>query len=88
MTNSENYGYIERPIALFIANLKAVIYCLKCPLAYQVRIENTWVEDRNKRDELGDPMYREHITFIGVIDIDENMRPILVKTFFGKPRFL
>lgn len=84
----ENLGYLERPIAEFVANLKAAFYCLRNPFALAVRIENTWIEDRNNRDELGDPMWREKITFIGVIDLDTNQRPRLVKTFFGKARFL
>ena len=84
----DNLGWLEFEIAAFWANLKAAFYCLRNPLRYQVGVESIWVEDRNKRNKFGEPLWREKVTWIGVTGLNEAGRVVPVKTFFGKSRFL
>lgn len=86
--NDENLGWLEREWAIFWANWKAAWYTLRNPLNYQVGYQCVWVEDRNKRNKFGEPMYREKATWIGVTGQDERGKVVVVKTFFGKPRGL
>ena len=86
--NDENLGFLERPVVEFWANIKAAIYCLKSPLNYQVGIEYRFMEDRNRRNKYGEPLWYERVTWIGVTGQNEAGRIVPVKTFFGKPRFL
>lgn len=85
---SSNLGYLERPILEFWANLQACFYCLKSPLHYQVGTQHIWIEDRNRRNKYGEPMWRERTTWIGVMGQNEAGRTVVVKTFFGKSRGL
>ena len=83
-------GWLEYEIAATWANLKAALYCLKCPFEYQVTTESVFVEDRGRRDRYGDPMFYERYTFIGVTGErrDDPRRRRVVKTFFGKARLV
>ena len=81
------YGWLERPIAQFFGNLFAALYCLKNPLRYTVGVEFRHVEDRNKRNQYGEPLWREEVSWIGVMRADPVGRLHMHKTFFGKSRF-
>lgn len=84
----ENLGWIERPIVEFWAFVKAHAYCLRSPLDYQVATECRHIEDRNKRNRYGEPLFYERLTWIGVTSQDDAGHVTAVKTFFGKSRFL
>ncbi len=86
--NPENLGWLERPFVEAWAHAKASFYCLRCPLKCKVVIEYRWLEDRNKKDRKGYPIYREQITFIGVSRLDRNNRVTVVKSYLGESRLL
>ncbi len=86
--NHENLGYFERPFVEAWAHAKALFYCLRCPFNCKVAVEYRWIEDRNKKDRKGYPIYRELITFIGVTRLDPDHRVRVVRSYLGESRLL
>lgn len=83
---NKNWGVLERWWAVEWARLQATWYSMWRPWS-RIYLENVWVEDRNQKDIHGEPIYKEHVTYIAVISgtIQKGNLKVL-REFFGELR--